>query len=77
VSRQLTGTWNQIATLLYDLAVLFGTLVLPKATLYGVWETKDDRHWKQEKIDIDCRSNTLAEILERDKPIVEAHTERS
>jgi hypothetical protein len=77
VPRQLTGTWGQIATLLYNLAVLFGVLVLPKATLYGVWETKDARDRKCERIDIDCRSQTLAEILARDRPIVKAHTGQS
>ncbi|WP_262178388.1 hypothetical protein [Haloarcula laminariae] len=74
--RRLTGTWDQIATLLYELAVLFGVLVLPRATLYGVWEGKSERNWKHEEIDIDTRSEKLAAILERDQPIVQAHADR-
>jgi len=72
--RQLTGTWDQIATLLYELAVTFGVITLPKATLYGVWEDKDDRNWKREEIDIDPRSNKLAAVIERDKHILNAHS---
>lgn len=72
--RQLTGTWDQIATLLYELAVTFGVITLPKATLYGVWDGKDDRNWKREEIDIDPRSDKLAAIIERDKPILDAHS---
>jgi len=74
--RRLTGTWGQIATLLYELTVLFGVLVLPRATLYGVWEDKSERNWKHEEIDIDTRSEKLAAILERDRPIVQAHSTR-
>jgi hypothetical protein len=72
--RELTGTWDQIATLLYELAVTFGVITLPKATLYGVWEDKDDRNWKHEEIDIDPRSHKLAAVIERDKPILDAHS---
>ncbi|MDS0284464.1 hypothetical protein [Haloarcula onubensis] len=74
--RRVTGKWDQIATLLYGLAVIFGVLILPRATLYGVWEGKSERNWKREEIDIDTRSEKLATILERDKPIVEAHAAR-
>lgn len=73
VPRRVTGTWDQIATLLYEFAVVFGVISLPKGTLYGVWEDKDPRNWKREEIDVDPRSDKLAAILERDKPIVEAH----
>jgi hypothetical protein len=71
--RRLTGTWEQIATLLYELTVLFGVLVLPRATLYGVWEGKTERNWKHEEVEVDTRSEKLAAILARDQPIVEAH----
>lgn len=77
IPKRLTGTWDQIATLLYELSVLFGVLVLPKATLYGVWESKEPRHWKREALDVDCRSEPLAAILERDRPILEAHGRHS
>lgn len=74
VPRCLTGNWDQIATLLYELAVTLGVIVLPKATLYGAWEEKTSRNWKREEIDIDPRSDKLAAILKRDGPIVAAHS---
>jgi len=74
VPRRLTGTWDQIATLLYELAVIFGVVVLPRATLYGVWEDKGPHNWHREEVHVDARSDKLAAILERDKPIVEAHS---
>lgn len=73
VQRQLTGSWDQIATLLYVFAVTFGVVVLPKATLYGVWQTKAPQNWRQEEIHVDARSGKLEALLERDKPIVDAH----
>jgi hypothetical protein len=74
--RRVTGTWDQIATLLYELTIIFGVLRLPRATLYGVWDGKSERNWKREEIDIDTRSDKLAAILERDHPIVKAHAAR-
>jgi hypothetical protein len=73
--RQLIGTWDQIATLLYELAVTFGVLTLPKATLYGVWKDKDQHNWQREEIDIEPRSEKLATILNRDKAIVEEYSQ--
>lgn len=72
VERRLTGTWEEIATLLYELAVSFGVITLPKATLYGVWEDKGPRNWKREEIDIDARSDKLSQLLERDLPVLDA-----
>jgi hypothetical protein len=77
VPSRLTGTWDQIATLLYELTIIFGVLKLPKATLYGAWETKGPRNWKREEIDVELRSDKLSMILERDKPIIEAHASNS
>lgn len=74
VPRRLTGAWGEIATLLYVLAVTFGVIVLPKATLYGVWEDKQPQNWHCEEIHIDARSDQIATLLERDKPIVDAHS---
>jgi len=74
IPRRLTGTWGQIATLLYELTVLFGVLVLPRATLYGAWNGKSERNWKREEIEVDTRSDKLAVILKRDLSILEAHT---
>ena len=77
VADTLTGTWDQISTLLYELSVTFGVIVLPKATLYGAWNDKDQRNWKNEEIDVDPRSSKLKAILNRDKPIVESHSKFS
>jgi len=74
VARRLTGTWDEITTLLYVLAVTFGVIVLPKVTLYGVWEGKQPRNWRREEIHIDARSDPIARLLNRDKPIVDAHS---
>lgn len=73
VPSKLSGSWHNIATLLYMLAMVFGVVVLPKATLYGVWESKEPHHWKSESIKIDARSDKLQAILERDKPVVDTY----
>jgi hypothetical protein len=73
VPRRLTGTWDEIATLLYVLAVTFGVVVLPAVTLYGVWEDKQPRNWHREEVNIEARSDAVATILKRDRPVVEAH----
>ncbi|QDX41201.1 hypothetical protein [Salarchaeum sp. JOR-1] len=70
--RTATGSWTQAAELLYYLAVLFGVVVLPKVTVYGVWNGKDGRHWQHEQIDIDCRSPKTETQLERDLTILDA-----
>ena len=54
--------------------VNFGVVILPKATVYGIWESKQPQHWQQEALKIEPRSDTLQTILERDKPIVDSHS---
>lgn len=73
VRQKLTGSWEQIATLLYVFAITFGVVILPKVTLYGVWESKSAQHWRREQLDIDARSAKIESLLNRDKPIVEAY----
>lgn len=73
IPRRLTGSWDELATLLYMLAVVFGVVVLPKVTLYGVWEQKRSRNWQRDELYIVPRSKQIKTLLERDKPIVEAH----
>lgn len=68
--RSVDGTWTDAVDLLYYLTILFGVLVLPKATLYGVWNGKDGRHWQHEILDIDCRSPKLPPKLDRDLTIL-------
>lgn len=54
------------------LAVLFGVVTLPKATLSGIWDGKDGHHWQHHPVDIDVRSPKLAPALERDLELLEA-----
>lgn len=72
--RRLTGNWRELANLLYVFAVVFGVVVLPKVTLYGVWDEKRPRHWHREALFVKPRSDQVAELLARDKPIVKAHS---
>jgi hypothetical protein len=58
--RRTTATWLEITDALYDLAILFGVLRLPKVTLFGVWEDKDDSNWRNDEIDIDVRGREAA-----------------
>lgn len=69
--RKTTASWDEIADLIYYLTVRFGVLVLPGATLYGVWNGKDGRHWQYEELVVDPRSPTVEEALERDQQIVD------
>lgn len=77
IRQQLTGTWDQIATLLYIFSVIFGIIILPKATLYGAWDEKASQHWRREEIDVEARSPKLHALLERDKPIVDTYRDGS
>ena len=72
IPRAATGSWTQATELLYYLAVLFGVVVLPKVTMYGVWNGKEGRHWQHEQIDIDCRSEKIEAPLQRDLAILDA-----
>lgn len=72
IPRKSTGTWTQAAELIYYLAVLFGVIRLPKATIYGVWNGKDGRHWQHEELDLDCRSPKLEPLFKRDLTILNA-----
>lgn len=53
--RRTTVPWSAVVDALYYLTLAFGVLVLPKATLYGVWTEKTDRNWQREELDVDCR----------------------
>ena len=72
LARKVTGTWTEACELLYYLSVLFGVVVLPKATLYGVWNGKNGRHWQHEQLDIECRSPKIEPQLKRDLKILNA-----
>jgi hypothetical protein len=70
--RRTTASWDELSDLLYYLAVTFGVVKLPAATLYGVWQGKQEHHWQDEAVVVDPRSPKLEPILERDRSIVEA-----
>jgi hypothetical protein len=71
--RRTTASWAEVADCLFNLAILFGVLKLPKVTLYGVWNGKEDTHWQTDQIDIDCRGSQSAikPILARHRRIAE------
>ena len=69
--QRVTTSWDVVTDMLYYLSLLFGVLVLPKATLYGVWTEKHDTNWQHEETDIDCRGtgSNLQRILARHRQI--------
>jgi hypothetical protein len=73
VGQRETVSWTTACTLLYMFAVVFGVVVLPKVTIYGVWNGKDGSHWKRQQVVLDVRSPPLADRLERDQTIVDAY----
>lgn len=75
VSRRSAISWNQIGTLLYLFTIVFGVVVLPKVTLYGVWNGKSGLHWQDEAIRVECRSPKVRDRLKRDLSIVDAYEE--
>jgi hypothetical protein len=70
--RKVPGSWTEACELLYYLSVLFGVVVLPKVTVYGVWNEKDGRHWQHEQLDVDSRSPKIEPQLKRDLRILNA-----
>ena len=69
--RKTTASWWAIENTLYYLAVIFGVVVLPKVTIYGVWNGKTGTHWQNEQLDIVLRSPKIESIIERDLTILE------
>ena len=75
VPKRATVSWETLCSLVYMLAVVFGVVTLPKATLYGVWNGKDGKHWEGRELALEVRSPKLADRLERDQQIVGAYQE--
>jgi hypothetical protein len=75
VPKRTTVSWETLCSLLYMLAVVFGVITLPKATLFGVWNGKDGKHWESRELALESRSPKLAERLECDQQIVDAYAE--
>lgn len=57
------------------LAVVFGIIVVPSVTVYGVWRGKDELDWQHERVKVDARSPKLESKLEGDLSIVESYEE--
>jgi len=72
-----TVNWQEVETLLYLLAVVFGIIEVPSVTIYGVWRGKDELDWQHERLNLDARSPKLASNLEGDLSIVESYDELS
>lgn len=70
---EITASWPAIRDTLYVLTVLFGVLVLPKVTLYGIWKGKGGQDWHEERLELDCRSPKIEPLLDRDLGIIEAY----
>lgn len=77
VPAETTVRWETVCDLLYMLAIVFGVVVLPKVTIYGVWSGKDGSHWKAHELALDARSPALETRLERDQSIVTAYASHS
>lgn len=73
--RTATVSWSDLERLLYVMTILFGVLVLPKVTVYGVWRGKEELDWQHERLKLDCRSPVLEEELKGALTIAEAYAE--
>lgn len=71
--RRTSATWREVEVLIYTLATVFGIVELPGVTVHGVWRGKDELDWQQERLKLDCRSTTLAPLVEQDLSIVESY----
>lgn len=69
VPRKVSVTWDEVRDVFYTLSVLFGVLRLPKVTLYGVWNGKTGEDWQRQRLEVDCRSERVGEMLRRDTAI--------
>lgn len=73
IPSQATVTWTDISNTIYILTVVFGVLEIPKTTLYGVWAGKEGRDWREESLEVDCRSPIVGSTIERGKRIVDSY----
>lgn len=75
--RKTTASWRELERLLYLMAIVFGAIEVPSATVYGVWRGKDELDWQHERVKIDARSPNLESNLQSDLSIVESYEELS
>jgi hypothetical protein len=73
IPRKIEASWEQIRDTLFILTILFGVLEIPKTTLYGVWAGKGGQQWRNEAIDVECRSPKIASKIKRNKRIVDIY----
>jgi len=71
--RKTTASWEDIEKSLYIMAVVFGVIVLPKMTVYGVWTGKREDEWSRGVLDVEFRSPKVEETAERYFEVLEAH----
>jgi len=71
--RKTTASWGEIERSLYFLSVLFGVVVLPKMTVYGVWTGKREDEWSREVLDVEFRSPKVEETAERYFDVLNAY----
>lgn len=57
---------------LYVLAILFGVITLPKATVYGVWRGKGGMDWQHERLEINCQSYRIGCSIINIRPHVDS-----
>lgn len=75
VPPRTTVSWFELVETLYYLTILFGVLKLPKVTLCGVWEGKQDNNWQAEEVNVDCRgsNSNIQTILARHRRIADQY----
>ncbi len=71
--REATASWRQVEQLVYTLAIVFGVIEVPKTTVFGVWRGKDGMDWREERVEVDCRSTTIEPNLYSDLTIVDTY----
>ncbi|MFB6267666.1 MAG: hypothetical protein ABEI31_08405 [Halodesulfurarchaeum sp.] len=77
VSESVSASWGEVELLVSLLAVVFGVIEVPNASVLGVWRGKDQLDWQYERVKVAARSPDLEAMLERDLSIVESYEEVS
>lgn len=59
----------EVEHLVYLLAVGFGIVEVPTATVHGIWRGKDGHDWRLQCVEVDCRSTVLTPQCEDDRSL--------
>ncbi|WP_248908167.1 PIN domain-containing protein [Halocatena marina] len=73
--RKTTASWDELADMIYMLAILFGVIKLPKVSVYGIWAGKEGQDWRNERLKLECRSPNVEPYLERSLSIISQYVE--